>query len=46
MHSGGRNFGDFFLWREDDGERRRANEELKTAKNAVWKLLEEADVAR
>jgi hypothetical protein len=40
MHAGGRNFSDFFLWREDDAGRRRANQDLENAKSRIWALIE------
>jgi hypothetical protein len=41
MHSGGRNFGDFFLWREGEPSLRLANQELESAKNRIWALFED-----
>ncbi|WP_281904621.1 hypothetical protein [Phytohabitans aurantiacus] len=41
MHLGGRNFGDFFLWRVGEPSLRLANQELESAKNRVWALLED-----
>jgi hypothetical protein len=39
LYHGGRNFADFFLWREDEMERRLANEEFAGAKQAIEELL-------
>jgi hypothetical protein len=41
MHSGGRNFGDFLLWREGEPSLRLANQELESAKSRIWALFED-----
>ncbi|MEV4628234.1 hypothetical protein AB0J90_18350 [Micromonospora sp. NPDC049523] len=40
MYGGGRNFSDFFLWREDFQDRLIANEELKSAKDELERVLD------
>lgn len=46
MHRGGRNFSDFFLWREDDAARRLANEELQSVKGRISALVEDLNRSR
>ena len=39
MVEGPGGFGDYFIWREDLKERRRANEEFKAISEKLWALL-------